>query len=448
MLWAGLPPPPTVQPGEGFLRPQTDVSGRPDPYPETVHIQAAIDTMTTRWKKAGLPDFVWWIPLVFFSANVVGIVVAVGQRFGNAPTLPVLGLGLLALTPCLLDAFAVVRSHWTSYLVCTIGGTAALAMLYPVDIDFAPTVWVITAGHFAATEKFRHSAIASAVTYVGIVAMGLGGLDAWPIWLLMTIVGWDTGFILQHQQRELDRAQQEAEARELQAVLQERQRIAREVHDVVAHSLSVTMLHLTAARRDLEVDGAEGIDDAVDALRDAEQQGRRAMTDIRHAVGLLGTTGGDVRSAPDAADVPVLVEQFRSAGLDVHLDLHGAPESVPSTTSLSIYRIVQESLANVAKHQPHARVGVVLDVNEDRQALRVWNTLAGPVAEKAGGSGITGMQQRAELLGGSFRAGPRDGAWMVQVEIPSGAAKNCRLGLPWVLRSSAGTDPAAGASPA
>jgi signal transduction histidine kinase len=291
-------------------------------------------------------------------------------------------------------------------------------------------------------------AIAWVVTCSGIVAMGLGGqLDAWPLWLLLVIVGFDTGFILQYQQRALDRTQQEMVARELQAALEERQRIAREVHDVVAHSLSVTMLHLTAARRDLEDDGAEGIEGAVDALRDAEQQGRRAMTDIRHAVGLLGTTGG-VRSAPDVAEVPVLVEQFRSAGLDVHLDLHGEPESVPSTTSLSIYRMVQESLANVAKHQPHARVDVVLDVNEARQALRVWNTLSGPVVEKAGGSGIVGMQQRAELLGGSFRAGPSDGAWMVQVEIPSGAAKSCRLGLPRVLRSSGATDPAPGASPA
>ena len=421
----------------------------PDAYPETVHIQAAIDTMTTRWKKAGLPDFVWWIPLVFFSANVVAIVVAVGQRFGNAPTLPVLALGLLALVPCLLDATAVARTHWTAYLVFTIGATTALAILYPVAVDFAPVVWVITAGHFGATERFKHMAVAWVVTCSGIVAMGLGGqLDAWPLWLLMVIVGFDTGFILQYQQRALDRTQQEMAAREIQAVLEERQRIAREVHDVVAHSLSVTMLHLTAARRDLEVDGPDGIDDAVDALRDAELQGRRAMTDIRHAVGLLGTTGGDVRSAPDVAEVPVLVEQFRSAGLDVHLDLHGAPESVPSTTSLSIYRMVQESLANVAKHQPHARVGVVLDVNEQRQALRVWNTLAGPVVQKSGGSGITGMQQRAELLGGSFRAGPQDDAWMVQVEIPSGAAKTCRLGLPWSLRPGAAPDPANGASPA
>jgi signal transduction histidine kinase len=418
-----------------------------DTYPGSVHIQAAIDSLTTRWKKVGLPDFVWWIPLVFFSANVVAIVVAVGQRFGNAPALPVLALGLLALVPCLLDATAVARTHWTAYLVCTIGATVALAILYPVAVDFAPVVWIITAGHFGATERFKHMAIAWVATCSAIVVMGLGGqLDAWPLWLLMTIVGFDTGFILQYQQRALDRTKQEMAARELQAVLEERQRIAREVHDVVAHSLSVTMLHLTAARRDLESDGSEGIDDALDALRDAEHQGRRAMTDIRHAVGLLGTTGGDVRSAPDAADVPVLVEQFRSAGLDVHLDLHGSAEAVPSTTSLSIYRIVQESLANVAKHQPGARVGVVLDVNEDRQALRVWNSLSGPVVEKAGGSGITGMRQRAELLGGSFNAGPRDGAWMVQVEIPSGAARSCRLGLPRVLRAGSAADP--GASPA
>jgi len=412
-------------------------------------MQAAIATMTGRWKKAGLPDFIWWIPLVFFTANIAGIVIAVGQRLGDAPVLPVLGLGALALTPCTLDAVTLTRVPWTAYLVCTVGGTAALAMFYPMPIDFTPVVWVITAGHFAATERFRHSVAAALLTCAAIVAMGLAGLDAWGIWLLMTIVGWDTGFILQYQQRELDRAQQALESHELQAVLQERQRIAREVHDVVAHSLSVTMLHLTAARRDLEQDGPEGIVDAVDALRDAELQGRQAMTDIRHAVGLLGTTGGEVRAAPDTCEVPALVEQFSSAGLAVELDLRGDPTSVPSTASLSLYRIVQESLANVAKHQPGARVGVVLDVAADRQALQVWNTLPTPLLDKPGGSGLTGMRQRAELLGGSFRAGPQDGAWMVQVEIPSGAARTCRLGLalPRFVRAAAAARDA-GVSPA
>ncbi len=437
MLRTAIAPPPTVEAATLGVHPQTDVRDRADAYAEGVHVQAAINTMTARWKKAGLPDFVWWIPLVFFSANVVAIVVAVSQRLGNAPALPVIGLGLLALAPCLADATTLTRIHWTAYLAGTIGATVALALLYPVAIDFAPVVWMITAGHFGATERFKHAAIAWVLICSGIVAMGLTGqLEAWPIWLLLTMVGFDTGWILQYQQRELDRAQEQLEAHEFQAVLEERQRIAREVHDVVAHSLSVTMLHLTAARRDLETDRADGIDDAVDALRDAEHQGRQAMTDIRHAVGLLGSSPGEVRATPDAADVPALVEQFRSAGLDVDLDLRGEPDAVPAHTSLSLYRMVQESLSNVAKHQPRARVGVVLDVNAERQALQVWNTLSTPVVDRPGGSGLTGMRQRAELLGGSFQAGPQDDAWVVQVELPSGAAKRCALGFPRILRSS------------
>lgn len=420
-----------------------DVCGSPDAYPETVHIQALAEAIQERCRKAGLPDFVWWIPVVFLSANVVAISVAVAQRLGSAPALPILALGLVALAPVVADISRPTRTHWTVYLACTVGATAVLAMRYPVAIDFAPVVWVIKAGHFGATEKFRNWAIAWVIMCSGIVAMGVTGeLAAWPLWLLMTIVGFDTGFILQYQQRELDRAQQQLLAHEFQAVLEERQRIAREVHDVVAHSLSVTMLHLTAARRDLEDDHADGVDDAIDALRDAEAQGRQAMTDIRHAVGLLGTTGGEVRAAPDAADVPALVEQFRSAGLDVDLELRGEPAAVPATTSLSLYRIVQESLANVAKHQPRARVGVVLDVDAERQALQVWNTLPAPAVTKQGGSGLTGMRQRAELLGGSFQAGPQDGAWVVQVEVPTGAARKCALGLPRILRSSSpGAEP-------
>jgi signal transduction histidine kinase len=253
------------------------------------------------------------------------------------------------------------------------------------------------------------------------------------------MLGWDIGFILQYQQRQLDRQAEDAGRQRRQALQEERQRIAREVHDVLAHSLSVTMLHLTAARRSLEEDA--DVEEAVDALRDAETAGRTAMAEIRNTVGLLGQAADGARPSPDARDIAGLVEQFRGTGLDVTLEQRGDPAVVSAAAGLGLFRIVQESLANVAKHQPRARVGVVVELHADRQAVQVWNTLPGPVrAASPDGAGLVGMRQRAELLDGSFDAGPRGGLWVVEARLPRDRGRSCVLGLPKLGRVS--TEPA------
>jgi signal transduction histidine kinase len=389
-------------------------------------LQAVIDKMTARWRKDGLPDFVWWIPVVFFGTTLAGLGIAVVQRVGEHPILPVLGLALVAAAPCLMDA-AGIRTHYTVYFLLSVGATAALASVYPVAYDFAPAVWAMTAGHFAATESFRRSSVATALTCVVIAGLGLSGqIDAAALWVPAVILAGDIGFVLQYQQRKLDTEREQQAERQARAVLEERQRIAREVHDVVAHSLSVTMLHLTAARRDLEQDGADGVADAIDALRDAERVGREAMTDIRHTVGFLTseTPADATASAPDLGDVPTLVDGFRAAGLDVDLDLRGDTKSVPPNDALAIYRILQESLANVAKHEPRSRAAVLLDLT-DGQRVRVTNDLNGSPRRTTGGAGLKGIEQRVGLLGGSFRAGEDAGRWTVEVVVPGKADAKC-----------------------
>ena len=131
------------------------------------------------------------------------------------------------------------------------------------------------------------------------------------------VVSLDIGVVLRSQQLRLEAQSREYAVRERQAVLEERQRIAREVHDLVAHSLSVTMLHLTAARRDLE-DGGD-TSEAVESLREAERVGRQAVSDVRRTVGILGS-GGAEPPAPTVEDLGALVAQFRAAGLDVDLE--------------------------------------------------------------------------------------------------------------------------------
>jgi signal transduction histidine kinase len=253
---------------------------------------------------------------------------------------------------------------------------------------------------------------------VGLAVTGHLPASAATIWAAAMVVSLDIGFVIRSQQLRIESQEREHAAREQQAVLEERQRIAREVHDVVAHSLSVTMLHLTAARRDLE-DGGDTAD-AVEALREAERVGRQAVSDVRRTVGLLGDGNAAEPPAPTVEDIEVLVADFRGAGMDVTLTTQGDLSQVPPATGLGLYRLVQESLTNVARHCPAAAASVALDLESDPGRLTVRNRVPDDAVRGDGGSGLGGMAQRAELLGARLSAGRRGSEWVVQVDLPRG----------------------------
>jgi signal transduction histidine kinase len=193
------------------------------------------------------------------------------------------------------------------------------------------------------------------------------------------------------------------------------------VHDVIAHSLSVTMLHVTGARHVLQSDG--DVDEATTALRDAERLGRQAMTDIRRTVGLLEQGSPGTAPLPGALDVKDLVGEFGKAGLDVRYHQAGDLTTLSPSTGLTLYRIAQESLANVAKHAPDARTSVILDTEDGPPRLVVQSSSPNgprpPVPVHNGGSGLKGMSQRAAALGAQFSAGPDPhGGWKVEVVVP------------------------------
>lgn len=403
----------------------------------------AIEWLSARAAQQGYPQFVWWVPLLMHTSTVVSLGVAVAQRSPEHHVLPALGLALVALVPWALDA-VTVRTHWSVGLVVGFAPLVVLLLRYPVEYDFALIAAMVLAGHFGAIETLRTSAFTTFAMAATIGALGVTGhLSGTAVWITALLLSWDIGWIMQYQQRQLDQQEESAARTRAAALLEERRRIAREVHDVLAHSLSVTMLHLTAARRSLEEDA--DVTEATDALRDAEAAGRQAMSEIRNTVGLLGNGAEPARPAPDARDVPALVAQFRAAGLDVGLECRGDADRVPAAAGLGVYRIVQESLANVAKHQPHARVGVVVDLHRDRQAVQVWNTLPAPLRRGTEGAGLVGMRQRAELLDGAFEAGPQDGPenglWVVQAVFPRAKVRTCALGLPSLGRLGAGAEP-------
>jgi signal transduction histidine kinase len=420
-------------PGRTRLRPWSDVPGAPGAYPEGVQIVDPLKRrMEAACERAGFPDYAWWIPLVMNSMAVLAGFVAVGQRVGESSLVPVAALMAVALAPWVFD-FAARPLPWAVHTVITSVAALTVAIRYPTDYDFSIFVLVMLTGHLGAVARPAAGLLATVAVAAAVKLAALTeGLEGSTFWIVALVVGWDVGFVMQYQQRRLTSERRAQADHEAQAVLEERQRIAREVHDVIAHSLSVTMLHLTAARRSLEEDGGAGVEEAVDALRDAERQGREAMTDIRRTVGLLGQEAGRPAPAPDLRDLPALVEGFRTAGLDVGVEVRGEPADVPTNTGLGLYRIVQESLANVAKHEPAARVVVALDCDPAQQQLRIRNTLNGSVRRQPGGSGLKGMRERAQLLGGSFDAGVREGQWVVDVTIPGRPTPrehDCALGL-------------------
>ena len=213
--------------------------------------------------------------------------------------------------------------------------------------------------------------------------------------------------------------EQEAERR----AEQERMRIARELHDVVAHTL--TEINVTAAAAAER--GAPGASrearEQIEALEQIERSSHGAIAELR---GILGVLRGPDSAEPPRAPAPglddicELVARARSAGLEVSLDVHGsAPARVSDATSLAAYRIVQESLTNVRRHAPGAPARVTLRFDPTQLTLTVDNAPGGAATEPASpGVGIAGMRERASVAGGRLDAGPHASGFRVRADLP------------------------------
>jgi signal transduction histidine kinase len=248
-------------------------------------------------------------------------------------------------------------------------------------------------------------------------AAGAHRLDSPALYLGMAAMGWLVGILTRIQAGLLVQQQELQAGLARHAAADERRRIAREVHDVIAHSLSITLLHVTGARRALQQD--RDVDDAVEALTDAERLGRQAMADIRRTVGLLDDGLTVTAPEPGITDIPALITDYGQAGVDVTLRTDGPLETVSAAVGLALYRIAQESLANVAKHAPDSKAVVGLMVSPSTALLSILNQQPVTVTSaSADGRGVAGMRQRVELLGGVIDVGPCAQGWSVRAEIP------------------------------
>ena len=221
------------------------------------------------------------------------------------------------------------------------------------------------------------------------------------------------------------RAERERDERARSAVQEERTRIAREMHDIVAHSVSVMVVQAGAARRMVTRDPAA----AMVAAGEAEETGRAALRDMRRVIGVLRADGDDVADEPRAAalepqpglgDVPTLVTTCRDAGLDVRVRTDGEVRPLPSGVELAAYRIIQEALTNTMKHAGPARAEVRVAYHDDALTIVVADDGRGASFESDGsGHGLPGMRERVTVYGGELDTGPHPGGgFRVRARLP------------------------------
>jgi len=365
------------------------------------------------------------------SATTVMAIVAAGAAlvaiFGEPGSLTTLTIGcaLVTLVPWAVAAGAVRVPPWL-FALLTIGPSAVIVLVdrnpggaFPMMLAVAWFMrnhalrllnWVVLG---AAASIMVGLAVLEGTTHETGIVYFLGGLGVSAL----------AGTMVRRQEVLVARLS-DAQARQAAyAVVEERTRIAREVHDVVAHSLTVTLLHVAGARRALANDPAR----AAEALDRAETVGRESLDSIRQVVGLLRTgDDGDGRSGPLPAleDIPGLVEQYRVAGLSVSGDLRLDGVGADPATSLTAFRVVQEALANVLQHAPGAPVRLHVGGTPDGSLLRIVAENPTPShglrsARDRAGLGVRGMTERVRAAGGSVQIGAVDGrVWRVEASLP------------------------------
>jgi signal transduction histidine kinase len=216
----------------------------------------------------------------------------------------------------------------------------------------------------------------------------------------------------------------EQSEREAHAIAEERARIARELHDVVAHSVTVLVIQVGSARMLID-DAPERVQEQLMA---AERSGREALGELRRLLGVLrpeqpdrGVDTPPIAPQPDMHDLPALAASFRDAGMNLSLHLDGATEDVGPGLALTVYRIVQEGLTNALKHAAGAEVAVRVAVLRDGVHVSVVNDNSSAPPGPGTGFGLIGLRERVALFGGTYEAGPRSGGWAITTVLPRSA---------------------------
>jgi signal transduction histidine kinase len=310
--------------------------------------------------------------------------------------------------------------------------TAASASLYAIGIGpgppFGPTIalYLLAASRDDAhpwTRRTTAVVIGLFVVHVASEDLGASNVPIAPplfgiaVWTIAWFAGDRTRL-----RRERLTAQEDRLARERRlAAVEERARIARDLHDSAGHAISVILVQAGAARllQDRDPAGAR------DALHTIEEVARDTIGEIDQLVRTLRDDGAPANGVADAlgvASLGTLVERYRAAGLDVAVESTGTPRQLGATADGAAYRIVQESLTNASRHGTGS-ARVELAFGEHMLELTVSNPIAPGTADAPAGHGLTGMRERALLAGGALEAGASDGTFRVHAHLPTRGAE-------------------------
>jgi signal transduction histidine kinase len=290
----------------------------------------------------------------------------------------------------------------------------------------SPLIPVLIAAYSTAVHARGRAALAGlavALVVPGLIALVMGS-TVWGDYVFPNLIlglGWLAGWLVRSRtelaarlHEEAVRAEDERELLAEIAVADERRRIARELHDIVAHSMSVMVVQAGGARRILDRDPAR----AADAAAQIERTGREALTEMRRLLGVLGVDA-ERTPQPGMDQVDELVGRARAAGLPVELEVEGDRRRLPAGVDLTGYRIVQEALTNTMKHAASAPTSVRVRYGNDALELQIADR--GTVAPRLDdpGHGLIGMRERVRVVGGALHAGPRaGGGFDVRARLP------------------------------
>jgi len=369
--------------------------------------------------------------LLAFAVLTLGLTTA-GARQASVVAAPVFALAM-AVPVALRRRFPVGAFA----AVVIVGGLQVLTRPRPLGSDVAviaalytvaayrprsisvPALIVCLVGSLVAILSWAPSNVVDSTwAFCGVAAVFAG--PALLAWLLGDSMQWRRGYYRGLEERAA-RLERERDAQSQIAVAAERARIARELHDVVAHHVSVMVVQADGAAFALKA----APDQAQTALTAISRTGRQALTEMRRLLGVLRSADDDsaeLEPQPGVEQLAKLLEQARATGLPVSFAVEGVPRQMPAGAALAAYRIVQESLTNARKHGgPTVTAAVTLRFCEKQLAIKVTDDgrrTGAAIRGDGQGHGLIGMRERVEIYGGSVSAGPWPGGWRVVATLP------------------------------
>jgi signal transduction histidine kinase len=300
--------------------------------------------------------------------------------------------------------------------------SAALPQLGATSTE-AITFFLLLAVYSAAAHTSGRGALLAGAMTLGlyITDLTLGSISPEVVVFLALLLGlpWVAGRAMRGWRLSERRLEQE-KARTAAAIAEERARIARELHDVVAHSISVMVLQARGGRRVLQSEPA----DARQAFAIIERTGHQALEEMRRLLGMLRRSdeGLPLAPQPSLGDLGRLLEQVRAAGLPVQMAVEGEARELPAGVDVSAYRIVQEALTNALMHAGPASARILVRYSPDDLELEITDDGPGTSNGSGAGYGLIGIRERVSVYGGELQAGPRpEGGYALRVRLPLGS---------------------------